>query len=231
MTRKLYDLAGADENRRFSPHCWRARMALAHKGLDVETVAWRFTEKDAIGFSGQGTVPVLVDGDEVRFDSWTIASYLDEAYPDAPSLFGGAAGKAHAFFIKNWTDRVLHPGIIGFILTDLFGILDEADKDHFRSTREKRFGKPLEQVCAGRESRLPAFRKSLDPLRATLDANAYIGGEQPSFADYTVFGGFQWARCASDFRLLEQDDPIHAWRERLLQMYDGLAGNALGYAA
>ena len=38
MTIRLYDLAGAEAERRFSPFCWRARMALAHKGLDVETV-------------------------------------------------------------------------------------------------------------------------------------------------------------------------------------------------
>ena len=35
--KKLYELAGADENRKFSPYCWRARMALAHKGLEVES--------------------------------------------------------------------------------------------------------------------------------------------------------------------------------------------------
>jgi hypothetical protein len=46
--KELYELAGADENRRFSPYCWRIRMALAHKGLDVECIPWRFTEKDAL---------------------------------------------------------------------------------------------------------------------------------------------------------------------------------------
>ena len=50
----MYDLAGADPALRFSPYCWRIRMALAHKGLPVETVPWRFTDKDAIAFSGQG---------------------------------------------------------------------------------------------------------------------------------------------------------------------------------
>ena len=32
----LYELAGADRELRFSPHCWKTRMALAHKGLNVE---------------------------------------------------------------------------------------------------------------------------------------------------------------------------------------------------
>ncbi len=42
--KKLYELAGADENRKFSPYCWRALMALAHKGLEVESQPWHFTE-------------------------------------------------------------------------------------------------------------------------------------------------------------------------------------------
>ena len=36
MAITLYDLAGAETDRRFSPFCWRTRMALAHKGLAFE---------------------------------------------------------------------------------------------------------------------------------------------------------------------------------------------------
>ena len=61
---KLYDLAGAEPDRRFSPYCWRIKMALAHKGLEVETIPWRFTDKDIIAPAGKaGRVPVLVDGE------------------------------------------------------------------------------------------------------------------------------------------------------------------------
>jgi len=48
MSITLYDLAGAEADRRFSPFCWRARMALADKGLAVETVPWGFNEKDKL---------------------------------------------------------------------------------------------------------------------------------------------------------------------------------------
>ena len=48
MALKLFELVGSETNRPFSPYCWRIRMALAHKGLDVETIAWRFTDKSAI---------------------------------------------------------------------------------------------------------------------------------------------------------------------------------------
>ncbi len=56
----LYELAAADRAVRFSPHCWKIRMALAHKGLEAETIPWLFTEKELIAFSGSRTVPVLI---------------------------------------------------------------------------------------------------------------------------------------------------------------------------
>src|SRR5215469_14553619 len=105
MSIVLYDLAGADPDLRFSPYCWRTRFALAHKGLPVETVPWRFMEREAIAFSNQARVPVIRDGERIVFDSWTIAGYLEETYP-ALSLFGNG-GQAHAQFINAWADSVL----------------------------------------------------------------------------------------------------------------------------
>src|SRR5487761_1101929 len=106
---KLYDLAGAESDRRFSPYCWRVKMALAHKRLEVETIPWRFTDKAAIAPAGtQGRVPVLVDGERWINESWVIAEYLEDRYPDRPSLFGGTAGRALSRFYQSWTDAVLH---------------------------------------------------------------------------------------------------------------------------
>ena len=94
MAIKLYDLAGAEADRRFSPFCWRTKMALAHKGLEVETIPWRFTEKDKLPQPNQGRVPVIVDDGRVVNDSSAIADYLETHYPERPSLFGDASGKA-----------------------------------------------------------------------------------------------------------------------------------------
>src|ERR1700691_3298860 len=106
MTIILHDLAGADPDVRFSPYCWRIRFALAHKGLPVETIPWRFTEREAIAFSGQARVPVIRDEQTVMYDSWSIAGYLEDQYP-VPTLFGGSTGRAHALFINAWADSVL----------------------------------------------------------------------------------------------------------------------------
>ena len=45
---KFFDLAATRHRLRFSPYCWRTKMALLHKGLAFETKPWRFTEKDAM---------------------------------------------------------------------------------------------------------------------------------------------------------------------------------------
>jgi glutathione S-transferase len=124
----MHDLAGADPALRFSPYCWRTRMALAHKGLAVETVPWRFTDKAALAFSGQGRVPVIQDGHAVTSDSWAIAEYLDNHYPDRPSLFGGATGQAHARFINAWADGVMLGGIARLIVRDLLDVVAPQDK-------------------------------------------------------------------------------------------------------
>lgn len=221
MSLVLYDLAGAD-GRRFSPNCWRTRMAIAHKGLACESRATRFTEIAGICGGGQKTVPVIEDKGRIVADSWTIAEYLEAAYPDRPSLFGGAAGHALCSFIQGWAVNSLHPSIATLVIADIHDQLDARDKDYFRTTRERAFGRKLEEVQTGREERLATFRKSLQPVRHVLAGQPYLGGAQPLYADYLVFGPLQWARVASDFALLEDSDPVAAWFTRLLDLYDGL---------
>ncbi|MCC7271796.1 MAG: glutathione S-transferase family protein [Alphaproteobacteria bacterium] len=227
IRRILYDLAGADPALRFSPFCWRTRLALAHKGLDVETVPWRFTEKDAIAFSGQGRVPVLVDGGRAVHDSLAIALYLEESYPDRPSLFGGPGGIAATRFVNAFADTVVQPAIGRMIVSHIPDLLAAADRAYFVASREARYGKPLAAVTADREATRVAFRASLEPLRVVLGAQRFLGGAAPLYADHILFGGFQWARCASPFELLADDDPVHGWRERMLDAYDGLGRKAV----
>jgi hypothetical protein len=82
---------------------------------------------------------------------------------------------------------------------------------------------------AGRDKAVEGFRKSLDPLRLTLRTQAFLGGATANYADYIVFGAFQWARVVSPFKLLMEDDPVHARRERLLDAFDGMARTSRGY--
>jgi glutathione S-transferase len=229
MAIQLYDLAGAEDDRRFSPYCWRIRMALKHKGLEFETIPWRFTEKDAIAQHGSSMVPVLVDGGRAVSESWNIAVYLEEAYPSRPALFEGEASRVLSFFFNQWAVRSVHPPLLRVIVLDLFDKLHEKDRAYFRESREKRFGKTLEEQGAEPKKALADFRGALEPVRPVLVQHRFFSGHGPGFTDYILFGVFQWARAVSPTRLLERDDPLYAWREHMLDLFDGYAREAKGF--
>jgi glutathione S-transferase len=222
----LYELAGADPELRLSPHCWKTRMALAHMGLDAECVPWHFTETDRIAFSGQGRVPVLVDDRAAIADSWQIALHLEQRFPDRSSLFGTADAIPLTHFVNCWADAALIPAIARIILVDVFDCIDEKDKTYFRRSREDRFGMSLEAFVADRPAKLAEFRRALLPLRLILKDHDFVAGAAPAYSDFCVFGVFMWARCTSLVELLEPGDPVISWRERLLDLFDGLARGA-----
>src|SRR5271155_1233365 len=83
MTLIMYERVGVDE-RRPSPFSWRIRYALAHKGIEPEFRHVRFADVETIrALSGQHFVPIVTDGDRVIHDSWNIACYLEDCFPDA----------------------------------------------------------------------------------------------------------------------------------------------------
>jgi len=225
VTIQLYDLATADSTLRFSPYCWRVKMALAHKGLGWEEIPLHFTEKDRLPDPNAGTVPVLVDSGKVVSDSWRIAEYLDKRYPEKP-LFACAEVRSEALLIKFWIERTVHPFITRMGVGDFLSTLHEKDKPYFRQTRELRFGMPIEQYMQDRERAREDFRNALEPLRAMLAEQHYVAGEKAGYVDYIIFGALQWMRCGSPYASLQQDDPVFDYRERLLDLYDGYGRKA-----
>lgn len=222
MTILLYDLVGEDHSRPFSPHCWKATMSLAHKGLDYRRMPTPFTSVPEIENGASKTVPVIRDGDRVVADSFAIALYLEEAYPDRPTLFGGPGGEAMARFIERWSQLTLHPYLGAAALTDIHARLAPKDQAYFRENREQRYGKTLEDVSAGRDAGRAAFRASLEPLRSMLTYQPFIGGASPLYPDYIVFSAFQWVRVMSQYGTIAADDAVSAWFERCLDLYNGL---------
>lgn len=47
-TLRLWELAGAEPKRVFSPYVWRVRLVLAHKGIEYESKTWRYNDKQLI---------------------------------------------------------------------------------------------------------------------------------------------------------------------------------------
>lgn len=222
MSITLYSLCGADQSRPFSPHCWKVVMALAHKGLPFEERPLPFTAIARVEGGVTKTVPLLRDGDRLVADSFAIALYLEEAYPDRPSLFKGEGGMAMARFIEGYSQMVVHSAINPIALMNIHDMLEPVDQAHFRQTREKRFAKPLEQVFPDRAGAIAAFPEKLEPLRHMLRYQPFMGGDAPLFADYILFGALQWLRITTGSTHLAQDDPARQWFERCLDLYEGV---------
>ncbi|MDZ7823350.1 MAG: glutathione S-transferase family protein [Ahrensia sp.] len=226
MTIKLYELCAADDQLVFSPHCWKIRMALAHKGLVYESVPVRFSQVSKIQ-NGEGRlVPVLVDDNKVIEDSFAIALHLEEKYSDRPTLFGGEGGIAAARFVESWSFTQVHPVITRMVFMKIFHSLKPEDQAHFRITREKRFGMTLEAFAAAHATTIGDVQNALTPLEVMLAKQAFIGGQTPLFSDYIVFGAIQWLRVFHGEPVMKEGSKTASWVETMLDLHGAVARKA-----
>ena len=214
----LYDLVFS-EDRRPSPYCWRAKLALKHKGLAWRDEPMGFNEKQKIAFAQSQTVPVIHDGTKVVKDSWAIAEHLERTYPDKP-LFPNDPGRSYARFVNGWADTAVNPTIFPMVVADMVEICRTQDRDYVVDSRSKRIGT---NDFAGfqkkaRETGLATFRVALEPARRILKDQKFLSGGAPAYPDYILFGTLLWPSTMSPkLELLEKDDPVHAWRERMIE--------------
>jgi glutathione S-transferase len=218
----LWELGGRG-GRRYSLFSWRTRMALRHKQLDFETVPVCMSDKAVIAFSGGKTVPVVKDGETVVRDSWKIAEYLEERYPQAPTLFGGDVGRGvtHAFNV--WVDRAAVLPMLALIAADIHERVEPADEHYFRESMQKILKMTLEDARRGRAEAMSRLTRTLEPMQALLKRQPWIAGAQPAYADYILFSIFQWARVMSPQPVIE--NPLLDWFERVLDLHGGFARN------
>lgn len=223
MTIKLYDLVGEDKSKPFSPHCWKVKMAIAHKGLEFESVPTSFVDIYKMENGGFSTVPLIRHGENLVHESFEIALYLRNSYPDVGDrLFHGEGGIALSRFVESWTLTQLHTWMAGWAFLDIHNMLDEKSQTYFRESREKRVGKTLEEFVANREDSIPDLIKILNAMNLMLKKQPFIGGRYPRYADYIVFGAFQWLRVVSGLHMIPKGTPMLDWLERMLDLHDGL---------
>ncbi len=220
----LYELSGSN-GRHYSLYSWRTRWALAHKGVPFESRGVKVSDKAAIAFSGQERVPIVRDGDAVVFDSWQIAEHLERRFPEGASLFGGEGGRQLAQFVNAWTDRSVIPALAPNVALRVTECVEADDAAHLRAGFEKAFRTTLEALYARREESLPRFARVLDPLRAVVKSQPFLGGETPLYADYIAASPLQWARIVCPEPVLPADDPVLAWFGRVLDLHGALGRN------
>lgn len=228
MSLALYDLEGRD-GRRMSPFCWRAKYALAHKGLAADTRPVGFGGIKEIGDGTFKTVPVLDHDGRLVGDSWQIALYLDERFPETAPVFPNAEALAYAQFVEKWLFAQIFTAMFPAMMICVHDHAREEDRAYLRKSREARLGMTLEEAARRGAEGMGAMTVALEPLRAKVRDTAYLCGTRPGYADYVALSVFLWARACHPKPLLKHDDPVAAWIARGLDLYGGLGRSAPGY--
>jgi glutathione S-transferase len=191
----------------FSTNVERVALALAFKGLEVESVVISYEDRSpVVEVSGQGLVPVLVDDDEVIRDSIHILRYLETSWPDPPLFPRAAERRAELDVFFDWFNEVwkVAPNTIE----------EELEGD-----------RPDQELVARHAAWM---RASLDRFEAMLDGRDHLFGDDFSAADCAAFPFLKYGKLRDPdddelfHRILEDNlrlDGSHprlsAWIERV----------------
>jgi glutathione S-transferase len=135
---------------------------------------------------------------------------------------------SYARFVAGWVDTTVHVALFPIVVGDLYDRVRPEDQPYFQESRGKRLGTTdfAAFQAKARDKGIAAFRSVVEPARRVVRDQKFLAGEHPAYPDYALAGAFMWARIATPFELLEPDDPIHAWRERMLDLFDGMGRKA-----
>jgi len=158
---KLYDYPDC-------PFCQKVRVVLAEKDLEYEKIFVDLRKQeqklpDFLRLNPYGKVPVLVDEDEVVYDSTIINEYLEDEYPLPRLLPEDSQGRARARMLEDYCDNSFIPPTT-MLLTQLRKTDAERDMQRVEQARDE-------------------LRRALYYLRDRLGSQEYLVGREFTLAD------------------------------------------------
>jgi glutathione S-transferase len=180
----------------FSTNVERVALALAYKGLQVESVTIAYADRSPVeAVSGQPLVPVLVDDGEVIADSALILRHLERKYPDPPLFPAEPARRAQLSVFIEWFNEVwkLPPNAID---------------------AEQALGAGADPATIVAHS--VRMRGWLDVFEALLDGRDHLLSPEFSAADCIAFPFLKFARVRDP----ADDEPFHLILEQHLPLGD-----------
>jgi glutathione S-transferase len=184
-----------------SHYAEKIRLILDYKGLEykkVEVVPG-IGQLELFQKTGQRQVPVLKDGTTYISDSTAIAHYLDLRYPEKPVIPADPKQKAICLILEQWADEVLgidaRKGLIASISQNpnfRSAFLPSATpaplKTFLNGLPVNLLGNLGAPIGLGIDTVREALRSDLRHLTALLANQAYLLGDTPTLADFTVAG-------------------------------------------
>jgi len=192
-------------------------MALLYKGLPFKTewieypdIEQRMKELGAEATdekkdgTPKWTLPVIKDDvtGKVIADSWKIAMYLEDTFPDKPTLFPfGVRAPVH-FFEAYFVSTAIIPGRKIFS-SETCAKLNSPSEEYFRRTREVQFNMKMEEIAPPgpkRDELWTAVKEGFDKIASKYESNGdgtlpYYYGETISYADLVVVSFLQYIKA------------------------------------
>lgn len=198
---KFYDCATAPSPR-------RARMVIAEKRIDVETIEVDLRSgaqfsPDFIAVNPGCTVPVLVtDEGESLCENASIVRYLEALYPDPPLLGESPIEQAR---VAEWVWRSEFDGLISVM---------EVLRNTSKSMKDRALPgpDPVPQIPDLGERGMMRGQRYFKTLDTRLSQTPWLAGETFSFADITAFVVVEfaaWVKMVPDESLTS----LATWRE------------------
>jgi maleylpyruvate isomerase len=156
----------------FSTNAERVALALAHKGLEAESIWIDYSDRSVPQqISGQPLVPVLEYDGLVLHEAMDIVRFLDERHPDPPLYPAEPARRAEMDVFIEWFNRVwkVPPNEI-----------------------EAELGRPETRI-AHVESLSAQMRSWQDLFERMLDGRDHLMGDEFSAADICAFPFLKYA--------------------------------------
>lgn len=99
------------------PFCWKVRIFLQEAGIDLQEFSIELGKKhpDVMALNPNGTVPVLIVGDMVLWESAVIIEYLVDKFPQASLMTGSPEQRAIIRQIHGYSDNRVGKGLFPFI--------------------------------------------------------------------------------------------------------------------
>ena len=155
-------------NLNYSSWTVRAWLALQHAGAefrfhDVGLEVAPDWKQRILDFSGAGKVPVLVDEEEVVYDSTIINEYLEDEYPLPRLMPEDSQGRARIRMLEDYCDNSFIPPTT-MLLTQLRKADGERDVQRVEQAREE-------------------LRRALYYVRDRLSGHEFLAGKEFTLAD------------------------------------------------
>src|SRR5262249_22031458 len=189
---KLYDYPDC-------PFCQKVRVVLAEKDLEYEKVFvdLRRGEQKApefLALNPYGKVPVLVDDDEVIYDSTIINEYLEEEYPLPRLMPEDSQGRSRVRLLEDYCANSFIPPTT-MLLSQLRKPEAERDQPRVDQARDE-------------------LRRCLFFLRDRLDGKQYLVGSEFTLAD-AAFAPRMMVLGRLGFEFEPALASVQAWLDRI----------------